>query len=448
MTLRAPLLRKLESPGLNRNSRALLRCKLAKEQEEMGNYEDAREVMGELWPRADDRPNVEKLQPATAAELLLRVGVLTGYLADRHQIENGQEKAKNLISEAIAIFESLGRENKVSEAQIELALCYWRVGSLDESRIILKSILLRTETDIELKAKAILRSAVVERSATRYKDAFRILTNTAPLFEQVQNHTVKGGYHNELAIVLRNLGTREKRADYIDRAFVEYAAASYHFEEARHKCYWANVENNLGFLHFKAGRYTEAHRHLDYARRLLVSLKDKVTVAQVDETRARVFLAQHNYTEAERVARASVCVLEKSDRQSLLAEALTTHGMALAHLGYHEQARFTLEHAIELARQSGSAFDTAEVELKKVESELARHKEPESSSGCVLSEEMHRYEAKLIRQALGRARGSITQAARLLGITHQRLGYILQTRHKELVSARKPVKHRRTSRFK
>jgi DNA-binding NtrC family response regulator len=181
---------------------------------------------------------------------------------------------------------------------------------------------------------------------------------------------------------------------------------------------------------------------------LLVSLKDKATVAQVDETRARVFLAQHNYTEAERVARASVCVLEKSDRQSLLAEALTTHGIALAHLGCYEQARFTFEHAIELAQKSGIAFDTAEDELKKVESELARHKEPESSSGCVLSEEMHRYEAKLIRQALGKARGSITQAARLLGITHQRLGYILQTRHKELISARKPVKHRRTSRFK
>jgi tetratricopeptide (TPR) repeat protein len=448
MTLRTSLLRQLANPDLNRNNKALLRCKLAREQEDRGNYEDAREIMGELWQRVGEHPVIEKLEPQTAAEVLLRAGVLTGHLADRHQIENGQEIAKNLISETIAIYESLGSVNKVSEAQTELALCYWREGAYDESRIILKSVLAQTNTDVEVKAKAALRGAVVERSAGKYKDAFRILTNAATLFEQVNNHTVKGGYHNELAIVLRNLGTREKREDYIDRAFVEYAAASYHFEEARHKCYWANVENNLGFLHFKAGRFKEAHRHLDYARRLLVSLKDKGTIAQVDETRARVFLAQQNYTEAERVARAAVCVLEKGDRQSLLAEALTTHGIALARLGYYEQARFTLQHAIELAQQSGVAYDTAEAELKKVDEQLARHKEPAPSSGCVLSEEMHRYEAQLIHQALARARGSITQAARLLGITHQRLGFILQGRHKELVSARTPKKHRRTSRFK
>jgi tetratricopeptide (TPR) repeat protein len=448
MTLRTSLLRQLANPDLNRNSRALLRCKLAREQEDRGNYEDAREIIGELWQRVSEHPSVEKLEPQTAAEVLLRVGVLTGHLADRHQLENGQEIAKNLISEATAIFESLGSVDKVSEAQTELSLCYWREGRYDESRIILKSVLARTETNVELKAKAVLRSAVVERSATKYKDAFRILTHAASLFEQVNNHTVKGGYHNELAIVLRNLGTREKRDDYIDRAFIEYTAASYHFEEARHKCYWANVENNLGFLHFKAGRYKEAHRHLDYARRLLISIKDKGTAAQVDETRARVHLAQRNYAEAERVARAAVCVLEKGDRQSLLAEALITHGITLARLNYHEQARFTLEHGIELARQCGIACSAAEAELKKVDEQLARHKEPVSSSGCVLGEEMHRYEAKLIRQALARARGSITQAARLLGITHQRLGYILKTRHKELVSARTPMKPRRTSLIK
>jgi tetratricopeptide (TPR) repeat protein len=448
MNLRTSLLRQLANPDLNRNNKALLRCKLAREQEDRGNYDNAREIIGELWQSVGEHPVVEKLERQTAAEVLLRAGVLTGHLADRYQIENGQEIAKNLISEAIAIFESLGSVDKVSEAQTELSLCYWREGRYDEARIILKSVLARTDDDIELKAKVILRSAVVERAATKYKDAFRILTSAASLFDRVTNHTVRGGYHNELAIVLRNLGTREKREDYIDRAFVEYTAASYHFEEARHKCYWANVENNLGFLHFKAGRFKEAHRHLDDARRLLVSLKDKSTLAQVDETRARVFLAQLNYAEAERVARVAVCALEKGDRQSLLAEALTTHGITLARLNYYEQARFTLQHAIELAQQAGVDYDTAEAELKKVEEYLEHHKEPVTTSGCVLSEEMHRYEAQLIGQALAKARGSITQAASLLGITHQRLGYILAGRHKDLLTARNPVKRRKTSHLK
>ena len=63
--------------------------------------------------------------------------------------------------------------------------------------------------------------------------------------------------------------------DYLDRALVEYAAASYHFEEAEHRCYRANVENNLGFLLYKVNHCKEAHEHLDHARRIFISLKDK-----------------------------------------------------------------------------------------------------------------------------------------------------------------------------
>ncbi len=440
MTLRPSLLRQLKNPDLNRNSRALLRCKLARELEDKGNYEEAREAIGELWELVDERPNVEKLEPATAAEVLLRVGVLTGHLADRYQIESAQEKAKNLISEAGGIFQSLGNENKVLEAQTEISVCYWREGSYDEARIILKEVISRLRTDGELKAKVMLRIAIVERADTQYKAAFHILTQAAPVFDKIINQTLIGSYHNELAIVFRNLGTSERRADYIDRAFVEYTAASYHFEEACHKCYRANVENNLGFLHFKAGRYKEAHRHLDRARQLLLSIKDKGTAAQVDETRASVFLAQGNYKEAERVARRAVYALESGGRQSILAEALTTHGKALVNLGYDEQARRVFQRAIELAQLMNVSSEKAQAELKKIDEKLAQRRERLSGGG--LYEEMHRYEAKLIKQALVRTQGSVTHAARLLDISYQTLGNILKTRHKQLLSFRTPIKRR------
>jgi uncharacterized iron-regulated protein len=43
----------------------------------------------------------------------------------------------------------------------------------------------------------------------------------------------------------RIFGKSRSAGDYLDRALVEYAAASYHFELADHKLYRANVENNL-----------------------------------------------------------------------------------------------------------------------------------------------------------------------------------------------------------
>jgi DNA-binding NtrC family response regulator len=166
-------------------------------------------------------------------------------------------------------------------------------------------------------------------------------------------------------------------------------------------------------------------------------------MAQVDETRARVFLAQRNYKEAERVARTAVYALEKGGRQSLLSEALTTHGVALAQLGYYEQARRVFQRSIELAQLMGAPSEQAEAELKKIDEQLEQQQE--QSSGSELSEEMHRYEAKLIKQALIKSQGSVTQAARLLGTSYQNLCHMLQTRHKELRSLRTPIKRRRKS---
>src|SRR5207237_7348335 len=58
------------------------------------------------------------------------------------------------------------------------------------------------------------------------------------------------------------------------------------------------------------------------------------------------------------------------------------------------------------------------------------------------------YEAKFIREALKAEQGSITRAARRLGVRHQSLIHILKTRHKDLLGLRKPAKPRRRSIFR
>jgi len=55
------------------------------------------------------------------------------------------------------------------------------------------------------------------------------------------------------------------------------------------------------------------------------------------------------------------------------------------------------------------------------------------------------YEGDLIKRALESSGGSVTRAARLLGITHQGLAFILNGRHRNLLSVRTPVKQRRRS---
>ncbi len=65
--------------------------------------------------------------------------------------------------------------------------------------------------------------------------------------------------------------------------------------------------------------------------------------------------------------------------------------------------------------------------------------------GFSLDSEVLRYEGDLIRRALKESGGSVTRAARLLGVTHQGLAFILNGRHSDLLSIRTPVKRRRRS---
>jgi tetratricopeptide (TPR) repeat protein len=484
-------MRQLENPSLSRNARAELCCQVAQELEDVGDYKGAREALSEFWYVVGERPEVAGLSQSTAAEVLLRAGTLTGWLGSYNQSAEAQEQAKNLITESIRIFESHSYTKKMLEAQTELAYCYWREGSYDEARVMLQEVIDKLRADSELKAKAVLRSAIVEWSSLRYNDSLCILAKAAPLFEKIHNHTIKGGYHNALAGVFEDLGDSEQREDYTDRAFVEYAAAAYHFEQAGHQIYRANVGNNVGFLYFKVGKYEEAQTHLDRARRILISLKDKGTVAQVDETRARVFLAQGQYSDAERASRSAVRALDESGRQSLLAEALTTHGIALARLGYYEQSRLNLYRAIETAHHSGAANNAGLAALTLIE-ELSEHltveemqavyqrayqwlaasqhlqtlqrllkaanqvlsagsdserasEKPEASRQGTLREVIRNYEREIIRQALHQSEGSITHAARLLGISYQALSNLLQGRHRDLLHERKPAKPRKRS---
>lgn len=496
MELETQLLHRINDAAISCNERAWLRCELAKQLEEAGHYEAAHEAMGEFWERVGERPNIEGLDRHTAAEVFLRVGVLFGWIGSTRQMEDAQEKAKDLITESIHIFEELEESEKVAEALTDLGYCYWREGAFDEARASLRSALSRVPGgDTYRRAVALLRSAMVERSTTRFSDALRIHQENAPLVEESGSHALKGKYHNELALVLRNLSAVERREDYLDRALVEYAAASYHFEQAGHVRYRACVENNLGFLFMTAGRFAEAHEHLGSARALLVGLKDKVHTAQVDETRARVLLAEGRNAEAERVVAAAVQALDQGGEQSILAEALTTHGAALARLGRHARARLVLQRAIEVAERVGDGEGAGRAALAVIE-ELGGHvplhdltaiyehagdlleksqhpgilarlnlcgrwllralTKPPAAAGEFEAPkgwhnfsfwtEIHRYESYLIERALKETGGVVTRAANLLGFRHHNsLVALLNGRHKDLLSARSEIVPRRRS---
>jgi transcriptional regulator with PAS, ATPase and Fis domain len=83
--------------------------------------------------------------------------------------------------------------------------------------------------------------------------------------------------------------------------------------------------------------------------------------------------------------------------------------------------------------------------------ETIAHRQTQTASfaypwaNLLFDEEVLRYEGSLIKLAFEAARGSVTRAARLLGIPHQRLSAMLQNRHKNLALAKQPALRRKRS---
>ncbi len=300
--------------------------------------------------------------------------------------------------------------------------------------------------------------------------------------DEVADQQARGCYHLQRAVVLERLGGSEN----LDWALIEITASSVHFEQANNRRYFARAENNTGHIFRKLGRYEDALDHLERARHSFIELGDVGTAAQVNDTRARVFIDQRRYVEAEKIAFTAVSELEKGDEQSLLAEALETQAVALARMGRFQSALGILKRAAHIAETAGDTQLSGKIFLTVLEevrsflspgeiTEIYREADDrlpdlldaetvsrlracarlstanataaktENRQPGSFEQEVRKRESDLISAALAEAGGSVTRAARLLGLTHQGLCYIINHRHKDLLVARAPIRVRRKS---
>lgn len=478
------LLKELANPSLTEEARVLLRCAVASELIQKGQYEVARETLGELWAGVGEKPDVKGLTPDLAAEVLLRCGVLTGWLGRSESIEGAQEKARDLITEAFREFQSQGRETKASEALYELGICRWRLGAYEESRVILREALKPlTDADVELKASILIRRTIVELCENRFYEARDILNEARHVFDSA-NDALKGRWHGQMGLVLARLVKAEENAAYADSAIKEFTTAIYHYERAGHERHCASNRNNIAMLFYRLGRYRDAHEHLDRAGAILLRLKDAGLLAQVDETRARVFLAERKYGEAERVSTRAVRTLEKGEASAYLSDALTVQGVARARLGAGEESLKLLRRAMSVAEEAGAYTNAGLAALALIEEHGPRRVLPRTElyelylraekflKGTQDAEDKERllkcarvvmrrlaevslhdrnfsfygavqeFEERIIEQALAAASGSVTGASKLLGLKHQSLISMLKRRHKGLQVKRTPPEKR------
>ena len=237
-------------------------------------------------------------------------------------------------------------------------------------------------------------------------------------------------------------------------------------------------------MFYKLGRHREAHEHLDRAQFIFTRLRDAGNLAQVDETRARVLVAERKYREADRIIVGVIKTFEAGGESGLLADALTVQGVVWARLGGFDGSVKIIKRAMEVAQQSGALTQAGQAALTLIEEHGATWRLSESElakvyqhanellkdtqdaedirrlracaliaikrlSGMQIHDPnfsfhgaIHELEARLIEQALELEGGSVTRAAKRLGMKRQTFTQMLTMRHRDLFDKRTPPEKR------
>jgi tetratricopeptide (TPR) repeat protein len=356
---------------------------------------------------------------------------------------------------------------------------------------MLHEALERLPPQLELeRARAFLKLVDVEHSAARYYDALKILTDNSDLFASVTHPAVKASYHNELAITWRTIGTAENQPEYFERALTEYKASEHQLKKTKNHIYCASIKNNEAVVLSKLGRFKEAHKLSDQARKITVRFKQRTLTAQFDSTRAEILIAEGKFEAAVAVAHRAASALAKVGHRCWLADALILQAIAEARLGKQARTQITLQRAIEVAHEADALNKAGLAALTMIEEvdslapvtlqaayQQAREWLADSQNREVLSRlnaaggkladslcrEMSRDEAvdvlltkpldldqrllkcehETIQQALAQTNGSVALAAPLIGRTPQGLSHMIEAKHPDLLKKRTPIHRRR-----
>jgi TolB-like protein len=349
---KTPLVTQIASLELTSSEKIQVYCTISRDQIDVGNYDAASRILRSWWTFGK-LPKLEGLHQRSSADLLFTTGELAGFVASTQQIPRGQRHGEELLIGSITLFEHLGLRRRAAEGNIELALCYYRQGLFDKGRSVLIRVLSElSEDDWELRSLALIRLASLERHAGHLRDALSRLFEATDIVKLL-GPWATGRHHLELASTYKDLATAEEDTNHFNKATQFYYKALDEFEAVGNHRYVAIVENNIGLLLLNLKAYEESEYHLLRASRLFEAFCDVVRGAQVNETLARLYVATEQYVLAQDAIEESVQILEQTDSEALLAEALTTKGLVESKLGNYAIAKSALQACCSVAERCG-----------------------------------------------------------------------------------------------
>jgi len=236
---------------------------------------------------------------------------------------------------------------------MELALCYYRQGKFDLGRSTFLAVLSNLSPDeYEIRCLTLIRLASLERHAGRLKEALTRLDEARSIIDKL-GPWASGRYYLELASTYGELAISEDNKTLFTRSLGHYQEALLQFEAVGNLRLIGITENNVGFLLLTLGSLPNAKYRLESALKIFEILRDKVRLAQVHDSIARLHLAESNFKLAAEAANRAIETLEFGDEDALFAEVLTTKGLVCCKLQQYAEAARILERAHGVSARCG-----------------------------------------------------------------------------------------------
>lgn len=406
---------------LNLTSAALLEIiEEAKNAELCRDFEGFQTALEPIWEDIEKDPDFDRYDAPVKAELLRLSGTLLTSSGRARNKRNYQERGKDLLTNSIEIFEDLGLNEKVAEARVILALCYWNTGEVIECKAILDHAQAEFEND---RRHPVFLQICINRMKVlvwekEYEEARSLVNNIAADMEYCPDMRLRVMYHNEAGII-------NWRLKQFDDSVFHYKKAIYFAEHINNQRGVAMHLNNLANTYRDMRLFESSHQHIDASIKIYEKIGDRGWLPHVYDTKAQLYFDEEKFFDSLYVIDKSIEIFLKGEDSSGLIEAYWTKTRTLLRLNKKEEALVIFNDLCRIARER-----VGEVAVAKYVKEFAKLIYVPGT--IPFKTDVSSFKRELLRQALVEIGGNVTLVAEKLQITHQSLSQILREQFPEL----------------
>ena len=372
-----------------------------------------KELLGPIWSDFERKPDLHNFEPKIRAELLRICGYFLTAYGTSQTVKNYQERGKDLVTEAIDLFEELDLPHEVGRAKALLASIYYYQGQIEETEIILDEASLRYENNqlhpVNLLISVLKIGALVWK--LDFQVAYKILQDIQIPMELCEDKFLLSRYHNQAGIIYSRIGKFVESQQHYEKA-ISYGL------EINNQRYVGNNLNNLALTYMRQGRLDEAKIKIDEAIELFGKLNEKGWLATAFDTKAQIQLRANQIEDGIVSIECSIELFSQGEFYGALTDAIWVKIHLLLRLERKEDAVMLFADLAKLAKT-----EIGEYAVRKYAIEFA--KIIHVKKGTDFFGEVQAFKRNMLMEALVDANADISKAAKKLNADHSDLTRVL-----------------------